>query len=107
MRDADEGIVLTDREREALAGLADSIGDPWLARQLAGQEDPTPPQTHRRPGLAELGRSRALCPVGSGCSLTLAGAGLAVATFAASTVVASLGSGDDGGRAVAPGRRPG
>ena len=34
--DADDGIVLTDREREALAGLAESIGDPWLAGQLAG-----------------------------------------------------------------------
>ena len=37
MGDADEGIVLTEREREALAGLAESIGDPWLAGQLAGR----------------------------------------------------------------------
>src|SRR5438093_4288946 len=46
--DPDEGIVLTDREREALAGLAESIGDPWLARQLAGGEQ-TPAQSRRRP----------------------------------------------------------
>ena len=38
----DEGIVLSDQERQALAGLAEQIGDPWLARQLVGQETPPP-----------------------------------------------------------------
>ena len=85
----DEGIVLTDRERETLAGLAESIGDPWLARQLAGQ-DPVPPPPKRR--LAGLGSALYRATAGwIGLLLLLAGAALVVATFVQSTMVASLG----------------
>jgi hypothetical protein len=90
VRDADDGIVLTDLEREALAGLAESIGDPWLAGQLVGQEKPPAPRRRRRP----VWSGRAFPRVGKGwigVPLTLAGALLALVTFAASAVVASLG----------------
>jgi hypothetical protein len=85
--DADEGIVLTEREREVLAGLAESIGDPWLARQLAGRDQPVP-RPKRRPDVAPL-----LAAAGGwvGLLLVLAGAVLAVTTFARSTLAASLG----------------
>ena len=78
----DDGVVLTDREREALAGLAESIGDPWLARQLVGQDQdtPSPPPKRRRPASGW-----------TGLFLVLAGAALAVTTFASSVVLASLG----------------
>jgi hypothetical protein len=88
--DADEGIVLTDREREALAGLAQSIGDPWLARQLAGGTQPPP----RRRGLAGFtGRRPKLgaVPPWAGLVLVAAGAALAVMAFVHSTVLASAG----------------
>ncbi|MEW6474103.1 MAG: hypothetical protein AB1679_17765 [Actinomycetota bacterium] len=85
----DEGIVLTDREREALAGLAESIGDPWLARQLTGQDGPPPPPKRR---LAGLGTALFRATAGwIGLLLLLAGAALTVATFVHSTVVASFG----------------
>ena len=88
--DADDGIVLTDREREALAGLAESIGDPWLAGQLAGQaRAPEPPKRQR-------GRSSALRRAAAGwigLLLALAGAAVTATTFMHSTVVASLGLG--------------
>jgi hypothetical protein len=85
----DEGIVLSDREREALAGLAESIGDPWLARQLAGQ-DPLPPPPKRR--LSGVGPALYRATAGwVGVLLLVVGAGLAVTTFVHSTLVASLG----------------
>lgn len=86
----DEGIVLTDREREALAGLAESIGDPWLARQLVGQDGPPPPPKRKR--LAEAGSALHRATAGwVGLVLLLAGAVLVITTFVHSTVVASLG----------------
>lgn len=89
MRDADDAIVLSERERQALAGLAESIGDPWLARQLAGQDTPLPPAKRRPPRR----RPAVAGPVATGVAvlLTLAGAALAVTTFMFSTVLGSLG----------------
>ena len=87
----DDGVVLTDRERQALAGLAESIGDPWLARQLAGQ-DAQPPRPKRRRAEPLLQRlSSAPAPGWIGVALILAGAALAVTTFAFSTVLAAVG----------------
>jgi hypothetical protein len=84
----DEGIVLTDREREELAGLAESIGDPWLARQLAGREPPPPP---KRP-LAGLAEAVLRATAGwVGLLLVVAGAVLVVTTFVRSVALASLG----------------
>jgi len=83
--DADEAIVLTEQEREALAGLAAAIGDPWLAGQLAGGGQPParpkPPSPWLR--LAATGWA--------GLVLLLAGAALAVTTFIHSVLVATLG----------------
>lgn len=88
MADTDEGIVLTDREREALAGLAASIGDPWLAGQLAGQERAAPrpkrPPAWLRPFLGAAAGW-------IGVFLVVAGAALAIATFMHSTALAALG----------------
>jgi hypothetical protein len=87
----DEGIVLTDREREALAELAESIGDPWLARQLAGQE-PLPPPRPRGPRLAGVAAALQRATAGwVGLLLLLGGAALTVMMFVHSTLVASLG----------------
>jgi hypothetical protein len=93
----DEGIVLTDREREALAQLAESIGDPWLARQLAGQDAVTGRRRRRRrpswlclPNLKGLPNLKALSGW-AGALLVAAGAALALATFTVSTALASLG----------------
>jgi hypothetical protein len=96
----DDNVQLTDREREALAGLAEQIGDPWLARQLAGHdgraghdgggEQPPPPERH-------LGRSvlhrldAATAPAWVAIVMVLAGAAVSLATFATSIPVASLG----------------
>jgi hypothetical protein len=89
----DDGVVLSDRERQALAGLAEQIGDPWLARQLGGQE--TPPSDEKRNSAGQLLHrfSAALAPASGwvGIALVLAGAALAIATFTLSTVVASFG----------------
>ena len=85
MGDADEGIVLTDQEREMLAGLAESIGDPWLAGQLAGQRQ-TPARAKRRPAWLRFAATG-----WAGLLLVLAGGALAVTTFIHSTLVASLG----------------
>jgi hypothetical protein len=88
----DEGIVLTDREREALAGLAESIGDPWLAHQLVGQDPPRPPRPPRPRRFAGLTAALRRATAGwIGVFLLLGGAGLAVATFVHNTLVASLG----------------
>lgn len=89
----DDGVVLSDRERQALANLAESIGDPWLARQLTGQETQAPPPTPKQ-RIAESIRLR-LSRVAGSVWLTglllLIGAAIALGTFARSTVVASLG----------------
>jgi hypothetical protein len=88
----DEGVVLTERERQALAGLAESIGDPWLARQLVGQDTPPPDGGRHFPRPAFGGRvNRAATSLAAAVFLVLAGAALALTTFAHSAVVASLG----------------
>jgi hypothetical protein len=87
----DEGVVLTEREREALAGLAESIGDPWLARQLVGQDTPPPAQKRRFPWPALPGLHRAAASVWAGVVLLVAGAVLALVTFTGSTVLGALG----------------
>ncbi len=38
----DNGVVLTEHERQVLSALAASVDDPWLADQLAGT-DPNAP----------------------------------------------------------------
>ena len=85
----DDGVVLTDRERQALAGLAESIGDPWLARQLTGQETTPPPKKRRFTGFAAA--LRRATNGWMGVLLVVGGAALALATFIWSTVVATLG----------------
>lgn len=45
----DDGVMLTEREREVLTALASIVDDDWLAHQLAGG-DPAPPA--RPPWLA-------------------------------------------------------
>jgi hypothetical protein len=89
----DEGIVLTDREREALAGLAEQIGDPWLARQLAGGEPPRPPKK-RFEGLSQKLMFQKVMRATTGwvgLLFVAAGAVMAVTMFVHSAVVASLG----------------
>lgn len=91
MGHTDEGIVLTEREREALAQLAESIGDPWLARQLAGQDALTGRvRRRRRPSWLRLPNPKPLSGWFGGL-LVAAGAALALVTFVRSTVLASLG----------------
>jgi hypothetical protein len=88
---ADEGIVLTDRERETLAQLAESIGDPWLARQLTGQESiGRLPRRRPRPAWLRLPDLEALSGW-AGALLVAVGAALALATFVVSTPLASAG----------------
>lgn len=84
----DDGIVLTDREREALAGLAEQIGDPWLARQLAGGEPPPPPKKRVAGAADKLMRATAGWV---GLLVLAAGAILTVTMFVRSTALASLG----------------
>jgi hypothetical protein len=84
----DEGVVLTDGEREALAGLAEAIGDPWLAKQLAGQEAPPPRRSWVTKFVAAL---RRVTNGWIGLFLFLAGAVVAVGTFVVSTLLSSLG----------------
>lgn len=87
----DDGVVLTDRERQALAGLAESIGDPWLAGQLAGQDAQSAPPAGRAVG-SFLSRFNSATASGwVSLVMVLAGAALALTTFASSTLVASLG----------------
>lgn len=85
----DDGVVLTDRERQALAGLAESIGDPWLARQLTGHDAAPRPKKRRFAGVAAA--FRRATNGWAGVVLLVAGAALALATFIWSTLVASLG----------------
>ena len=88
----DEGIVLTDREREALAGLAEQIGDPWLAQQLAGGEASPPPEPKRTRRLAGVRETLLRVTAGrAGLLLVVAGAALAVTTFAGSIPLGALG----------------
>jgi hypothetical protein len=87
----DDGVVLSDRERAALAGLAEQIGDPWLARQLTGQDGQAPRPKQRLSGSIRPRLSSAAGSVWFTGLLLLAGAVLAVMTFAHSTVLASLG----------------
>jgi hypothetical protein len=88
---ADEGIVLTEHERETLAQLAESIGDPWLARQLAGQDSIVrSPRRRRRPSWLRAPDLKALSGW-AGVVLVAVGAGLTLATFAVSTPLASVG----------------
>jgi hypothetical protein len=88
---SDDGVVLSEREREALAGLAESIGDPWLARQLVGQDrQPERPKS----GFPWSVLRRIKSPATSGwvgLVLVLAGAALVVTTFTRSMPVACLG----------------
>jgi hypothetical protein len=93
----DDKVQLTDREREALAGLAEQIGDPWLARQLAGQphdgrgnELPTPREP-RLGGTVLRRLDAATAPAWVAILMVLAGAALCLATFASSIPAASLG----------------
>jgi predicted benzoate:H+ symporter BenE len=83
---ADDGIVLTDREREALAGLAESIGDAWLAGQLSGRDHPPPKPAPRRPWWHGLAASR-----WAGFVALVVGAVLALTTFMHSTIAAIAG----------------
>jgi hypothetical protein len=87
----DEGIVLTEQERKTLAQLAESIGDPWLARQLAGQ-DPVAraPRRRRRPSWLRGPDPKALSGW-AGVVLVAVGAALALGSFAVSTPLASAG----------------
>ena len=91
----DDKVQLTDREREALAGLAEQIGDPWLARQLAGQEggsEQPPTRQERDLGGSVLRRlDTATTPAWVAILMVLAGAALSLATFASSIPVASFG----------------
>ena len=84
---ADDGIVLSEREREALVGLAESIGDPWLAGQLTGHgHAPPPPKPARRNVWEKLATSRWI-----GVVLLMVGAVVAMTTFMHSTIAAAAG----------------
>ena len=89
MSDGEDGIVLTEREREVLVGLAQSIGDPWLAGQLTGENHeparPSPGRTRRWPSVVSA------LAGWIGLLLVVVGAVVAATTFMHSTVMASLG----------------
>ena len=91
MRDAEDGIVLTEREREVLAGLAQSIGDPWLAGQLAGGGHSPPPKPRRLRRPRRWPSAVTALAGWIGLLMVVAGAILVATTFIHSTVVASLG----------------
>jgi hypothetical protein len=87
----DDRVVLTDLERQALAGLAEQVGDPWLARQLVGQDAPAPNQ---EPSLGGSILQRVTSSSTSGwvgLLLVLAGAALVTTAFAHSIVLGSFG----------------
>jgi hypothetical protein len=87
----DDRVELTDRERQALAGLAEQIGDPWLARQLVGQEN-APPDAKRHVAGSILHRLTSTSASGwISLLLLLAGAVVLVTSFAYSTVLGALG----------------
>ena len=83
----DDGIVLSDSERQVLAGLAEQIGDPWLARQFVGQDTPPPTPKRRFPGSTLSLLASAHASGWLGLLLLLGGATLAVTTFAHSAVL--------------------
>ena len=83
----DDGVVLTETERETLALLAASIDDPWLAQQLAGLDEPAGPG----PGRPRLGLAARWLRRWAGVMLVADGAGLAIAAFANWLWVAVLG----------------
>ena len=90
----DDNVQLSEREREALAGLAEQIGDPWLARQLAGQDGGAEPASPRERHLAASVLRRvdqATAPAWVAMLMVLAGAALSVATFVRLLPVAVLG----------------
>ena len=90
----DEGVVLSDSERQALAGLAAQIGDPWLARQLAGQDTDHAalPKPQRRLPAALLHRALSASNAGwVGLLLLLGGAAFVLATFAHSPLLGAFG----------------
>lgn len=91
MAHGDEGIVLTDREREALAGLAESIGDPWLAGQLAGNGHAPPPAKGPLKPSRQLPWARLVASGWAGLVLLVVGAVLATTTFMHSTLAATAG----------------
>jgi len=87
----DDGVVLSDSERQALAGLAEQIGDPWLARQFAGQDTPPPTPKQRFPRSIVSWLTSASGSGWFGLVLLLGGAALVFTTFAYSTVLGTLG----------------
>ena len=90
----DDNVQLSDREREALAGLAEQIGDPWLARQLAGQDgggEPAPPRERHLAGSVLRRVNQPTAPAWVAILMVLGGAALSVATFVRLLPVAVLG----------------
>lgn len=91
----DDNVQLTEREREALAGLAEQIGDPWLARQLSGQigagDAPPAPKEGGLPASVLRRFDAATAPAWVAILMVLAGAALSLASFARSLPLASLG----------------
>ena len=87
----DDGVELSDSERQVLAGLAEQIEDPWLARQLVGQDAPIPEPKRRFPGTILHRLNSASNSESVGLLLLLAGAVFALATFAHSAVLGGVG----------------
>jgi Protein of unknown function (DUF3040) len=80
-QDYDDGVVLTEAERETLAHLAASIEDPWLAHQLAGPDELTPVMMVARPARPQSAKSARWLRRWAGVMLIADGAGLAAAAF--------------------------
>ena len=90
----DDNVQLSDREREALAGLAEQIGDPWLARQLAGQDsggEPPSPRERRSAGPVLRRVTAATAPAWVAILMVFGGAALSLATFVRLLPVAAVG----------------
>jgi len=87
----DDGVVLSDSERQALAGLAEQIGDPWLARQLVGQDVPALEPKRRGPAATFHRLISASDTAWVGLLLFLGGAAFVMMTFARSAVLGGLG----------------
>jgi hypothetical protein len=87
----EDGVVLTDQEREVLAALAATIDDPWLAQQLLGADAPPPPPSPlalppapaAAPAPAPAPKTRLGFRRWIGVALIVLGALIHVATFAA------------------------